>query len=202
MLSKLEIYLTSNLQCFGINITCKNDLKWAKSVLGKSYKQLNTIGCKRGSYHLRGGIERMSRAKEILLDTVLIFAGMGLSVLFVSTDGNGQNPLPVAAEMSVLMAIIAVVSFFFAWVIQSRVFAVFVTIIVIELLFALFSFRAVASSSDAAEILYLLPVVLVAYTLPMVLLTSIGFIRLASSLYRRKVNPVMNNREIMTAPPN
>ncbi|HEY2329360.1 MAG TPA: hypothetical protein VGI63_06060, partial [Verrucomicrobiae bacterium] len=54
-----------------------------------------------------------------------------------------------------------------------------------ELLLVLYSFHLVASSSDAAEILYLLPTVAVIFTLQMVLLTSVGFVRLASSIYCR-----------------
>jgi hypothetical protein len=131
----------------------------------------------------------MTRPQEIILDTALIFVGTGLSVLFVSSDGNGQNPFPVAGQMSIGAVIIGVVSFILARVVRSRLFAAVSTIIIIKLLFVLLAFRAVASSSDAAEILYLLPVVLVVYTLPMVLLASIGFVRLASSIYQRKMKP-------------
>ena len=137
----------------------------------------------------------MSRAKEIVLDTALILVGMGLSVLFISTDGNGQNPLPVIAGMSVGTAVIGVVSFVLGWVIRSRLFAAFATIVITELLFILYSFMAVASSPDAPEILYLLPIVLVVFTLPMVLLAAVGFVRLASCLYHRKATPAAEGHQ-------
>jgi hypothetical protein len=122
----------------------------------------------------------MTASKEILLDTSLVLVGVGLSVLFVSTDGNGQNPIPIAGRMTVGAVIIGVVSFILAKIVRSKMFAIISTIIVTELLLFLWAFWAVASSPDAAEALYLLPIVAAVYTFPMVLLASVGFVRLAS----------------------
>jgi hypothetical protein len=44
----------------------------------------------------------MSCTKKALFDSALIIGGATLSTLFLSTDGNGQNPLPVAAGMLLL----------------------------------------------------------------------------------------------------
>jgi hypothetical protein len=36
----------------------------------------------------------MTHAKKALVDGALILMGAGITILFVSTDGNGQNPVP------------------------------------------------------------------------------------------------------------
>jgi hypothetical protein len=47
----------------------------------------------------------MSPLKRFLIDGTLILAGVAVSTLFVSIDGNGQAPMPVAAGMLMVAAI-------------------------------------------------------------------------------------------------
>ena len=89
---------------------------------------------------------RMSRSKSALLDTGLIVAGAALSALFISTDGNGQNPLPVVAGMLLVVFITGLVSFGLAWFIRSVPFAVMSSVVITDLLFVLYFVSRVAYS--------------------------------------------------------
>ena len=132
----------------------------------------------------------MNQPPKILFDGVLILIGAGISTLFVSTDGNGQNPLPVAAIMLLVVFITGLVSFVLARFVRTVPFAIVASIIITDLLFILYFVCRVAFSQHvhehADEELYLLPVVFIVYTAPTVLLSSIGFGRFASRFYQRK----------------
>ena len=132
----------------------------------------------------------MSRSKSALLDTGLIVAGAALSTLFISTDGNGQNPLPVAAGMLLVVFITGLVSFGLAWFIRSVPFAVMSSVVITDLLFVLYFVGRVAYSQHvhdhAGEEAFLLPIVFVVVSAPTVLLSCIGFGRFASRVYQRK----------------
>ena len=88
----------------------------------------------------------MSRSKSALLDTGLIVAGAALSTLFISTDGNGQNPLPIVAGMLLVVFITGLVSFGLAWFIRSVPFAVMSSVVITDLLFVLYFVSRVAYS--------------------------------------------------------
>jgi hypothetical protein len=141
----------------------------------------------------------MSRTQNAILDAALILGGAGLSTLFVSTDGNGQNPLPVAAEMGLVVLVTGVVSFGLGWLVRSLLLAIVGSATITELAFLLYFVCRVAYGKHlhphAEEELYLLPVVFAVATAPTVLLSSIGFGRVASRVYRR-------GRAEPTAPPN
>jgi hypothetical protein len=132
----------------------------------------------------------MSHSKKALLDTALIVGGAGLSTLFVSTDGNGQNPLPVAAGMLLVVFITGLVSFGLAWFIRTVPLAMTASVIITDLLFVLYFVCRVAFGQrvheHAGEEAFLLPIVFVVVTAPTVLLSSIGFGRFASRIYQRK----------------
>src|SRR5438876_1099820 len=102
----------------------------------------------------------MSRPKKALLDSALIIGGAGLSTLFVSTDGNGQNPLPVAADMLLVVFITGAVSFALAWFVRTIPLAVVASIVITDLLFVLFFVCRIAFSQHvhdhAAEEAFLL----------------------------------------------
>ena len=132
----------------------------------------------------------MSHPKSALIDTALIVGGAGLSTLFVSSDGNGQNPLPVAAGMLLVVLITGLVSFGLAWFVRTTPLAIGASIVVTDVLFVLFFVCRFAFShrtpEHGSEELILLPIVFVVATAPTVLLSSIGFGRFASRIYQRK----------------
>ena len=127
--------------------------------------------------------------KHAIVDTALILGGAGLSTLFVSTDGNGQNPLPVGAGMLLVASITGLVSFALAWRVRSLPLAIVGSAVVTEMGFLLFFVCRVAYGRHlhphADEELYLLPLVFAVVTAPTVLLSSIGFGRVASRVYNR-----------------
>ncbi len=132
----------------------------------------------------------MSRSKSALLDIGLIVAGAALSTLFISTDGNGQNPLPVAAGMLLVVFISGVVSFGLARFVRSMPLAVLASVVITDLLFVLYFVSRVAYSprvhDHAGEEAFLLPLVFIVVSAPTVLLSCIGFGRFAHRFYQRK----------------
>lgn len=132
----------------------------------------------------------MSSLKATSLDSTLVVVGVGLSTLFVSTDGNGQNPLPVAGSMLFVGFITCAVSFILGWFVRTVPLAVVATVIITDLLFVLYFVSRVAFGQHvhdhAAEEAFLLPIVFAVVTAPTVVLSSIGFGRLASRVYQRK----------------
>ena len=141
----------------------------------------------------------MSPIKNAILDTALILSGAGLSTLFVSVGGNRQNPLPVAAGMGLVVLIAGAVSFALGWLVRSLPLAIVGSAAITELAFLLYFVCRVAYGKHvdphAQEELYLLPIVFAVVTAPTVLLSSIGFGRMASRVYRRR-------RAEPCAPPN
>ncbi len=133
---------------------------------------------------------RVHRRTNAILDSALIIVGAGLSTLFVSTDGNGQNPLPVVAAVLVLVFIVGVVSFVLAWLVRDIALAVLASIVITELLFLLYFVCRVAFSrhvhEHVAEELYLLPFVFAVVTAPTILLSSIGIGRFAHRFFQRR----------------
>src|SRR5436190_11378746 len=130
----------------------------------------------------------MAYSKQTLVDIALIFGGACMSILFVSTDGNGQNPIPVAGTISVFVLVTGAVSFFLARFIRSSPFAIISSVIIKDLLIISYAISAAVDSRDphAAEMVTLLPIVVVVATAPTVALCSIGFVRLAHRIYRRR----------------
>lgn len=136
----------------------------------------------------------MSDLKKTVLDVALIVSGAAFTTWFVSTDGNGQPVLPVALNALFMVVIAGVVSFALAWIARTIVFAIASSVVIIYLAFMVFFVWRVASfqhvDEHTPEELYLLPVVFVVYTGPTVLLSCIGFGRLASRLFRRRSSAV------------
>ena len=132
----------------------------------------------------------MSGTKNALVDSALIIGGAGLSTLFVSTDGNGQNPLPVAAGMLLVVLVTGLISFALGWFVRTLPLAMVGSAAITELGFLLYFVCRVAFSKHvhdhASEELYLLPLVFAVVTAPTVLLSSIGFGRLASRVYQKR----------------
>jgi len=131
----------------------------------------------------------MSPRKNAILDTALIVGGAGLSTLFISTDGNGQNPLPVAAAIGLVLLLTGAVSFAIGRMVRSLTLAILGSVAVTELGFLLYFVCRVAYGkhldAHAEEELYLLPLVFAVATAPTILPAAIGFGRIASRIYRR-----------------
>ena len=131
----------------------------------------------------------MSHTKNAVLDVTLILGGAALSTLFVSTDGNGQNPLPVAAGMGLVLLLTGAVSFAIGRVVRSPPLAIAASVAITELGFLLYFVCRVAYGKHldphAEEELYLLPLVFAVATAPTILPAAIGFGRIASRVYRR-----------------
>lgn len=140
----------------------------------------------------------MAHSKKTLVDGALILMGAGMSILFVSTDGNGQNPIPVVGTMLIVVLVTGLVSFFLARLVRSLPLAIIGSIVITDLLFIFYviSYVAYSRKTDphASEMISLLPVVLVVVTAPTVVLSSIGFVRLASRFYQRKTPPTETSK--------
>jgi hypothetical protein len=134
----------------------------------------------------------MSPSKNVLVDAALILTGAGLSILFISTDGNGQNPVPVAGGIMLLVLATGVISFLLARIVRTLPLAIIASAIITDLLFVVYGLNQMNSSRDpyAGEMALLFPIVFVFDTGPTVLLCSIGFGRLASRFWQRRIRPV------------
>jgi hypothetical protein len=132
----------------------------------------------------------MSRTANALVDCILVFGGFGLSTLFIATDGNGQDPVPVAAEMLFVVAVTGAVSFALASIVRTAPLAILASMVVTELVFLLYFVSRIALSAQVYEHpfeeLNLLPFVFAVMTAPIILLSSIGFGRVASRAFRRQ----------------
>lgn len=132
----------------------------------------------------------MSQKQNILLDAALITSGIGTSTFFVSVDGNGQNPLPVAAGLLCVAGITALVSFLLSRLIHNLLVAILATIALTDFLFIAYFINSFAFSrrtpEHGDEELVMLPIVFVVATAPTVILASVGFGRLANRFFRRK----------------
>jgi hypothetical protein len=135
-----------------------------------------------------GIAKRMSGPRNTLLDSALIIGGAGISTLFVSTDGNGQNPLPVAAGMLLVVFVTGFISLVLAKFVRTAPLAIVASATITDLLFVLYLLCRLAFSrhvhEHADEEAFLVPVIFVVETAPTVLLSSIGFGRLANRSYR------------------
>ena len=125
-----------------------------------------------------------------LLDTVFVIGGVGLSTLFISADGNGQNPLPVAAGLLFVVMITGLVSFVVARFVHSTPRSIVVSAISTDVLFVLYFICQFAFSKQVHEHGYeeltMVPIVFVVATAPAVVLSSVGLGRFASRFYRRR----------------
>jgi len=134
----------------------------------------------------------MSPAKNVLVDAALILTGAGLSILFISTDGNGQNPVPVAGGIMLLVLATGVISFLLARIVRTLPLAIIASFLITDMLFIVYGVRSLNSSTDpyAYEAAMMFPIIFMVETAPTVALSSIGFGRLASRFWRRTIRPV------------
>jgi hypothetical protein len=136
--------------------------------------------------------------KKALVDGALILTGTGMSTLFVSTDGNGQNALPVAGGMILIALATGLVSFLLARIVRTVPLSIIASAIITDLLLVWYGLCRLDSSTNpyAGEMAMLFPIVFVVATGPTVLLSSIGFGRLSSRFWRRKIltNPHVSTR--------
>ena len=132
----------------------------------------------------------MTDRKQKILNASLISAGGFATLLFMSRDGNGQNPLPLLIPVGIALLINGIVGCLLGRFIKSRWLASVSTMIITEQVYVLAAmYLTLARASNDphyGEELNMIPVVLVVFTTPMVILSSIGFVRLASSWSRPK----------------
>jgi hypothetical protein len=129
----------------------------------------------------------MAHLIKALVDGALILVGAGISILFISTDGNGRNPVPVAGEMMIVVLGTGVVSFLLAGIVRTLPLAIIASAIITDLLFILYAEGQLNASSDpyAWEAAIMFPIIFVVETGPTVLLSAIGFGRLSRRLWQR-----------------
>jgi hypothetical protein len=131
----------------------------------------------------------MTQRKERLIDTAFIVGGIGMSTLFISIDGNGQNPLPVAGAMLFVAFITFLVSFLVARFVHSVPLSIATSAVVTDVLFVIYFVCLFAFSQrvpeHGSEELVLFPIVFVVATAPAVIFSSIGFGRIASSIFSK-----------------
>ena len=138
--------------------------------------------------------------KQLLLDLGFILTGIALSVLFVSAD-NAESPLAALIQMLFFVAVTAVVSCPIARFTTNKLVAVFTSILITDLSFTLLLIvpELLSPHADPHEhqaMLSLWPIFAAVYTAPLVVFCSLGFVRLATRLYRRSEGAVLQLQEI------
>jgi len=130
----------------------------------------------------------MARPNNTLVDGALILTGAGISTLFVTTDGNGRNPVPVAEEMMILVLFIGLVSFLLARIVRTIPLAIIASVIITDMLSILWGEHQLRSFQGpyADEAIMMFPIIFLVETAPAVLLSSVGFGRLASRFWRNR----------------
>lgn len=137
----------------------------------------------------------MSRLSFSSAKPDLALAGLGffITTAFVSTDGNGQNPIPVAIIMLMVATITCLVSFLLASVVRTLALAIIATIVVTDLLFVTYFMYRVTLREHVdrhvAEEAFLVPIVFAIVTAPLVVLCSIGFGRIANRFFQTPQEP-------------
>ncbi|MGA2541509.1 MAG: hypothetical protein ABSG78_08080 [Verrucomicrobiota bacterium] len=126
------------------------------------------------------------------MDAALILTGAGMSILFISTDGNGQNPVPVARGIMFLVLVTGLISFLLARIVRTLPLAIIASFLITDMLSVLYGVRSLNSSTDpyAYEAAMMFPIIFVVATGPTVLLSSIGFGRLAGRFWQKRIRPV------------
>ena len=119
----------------------------------------------------------------------LAIAGFGIvaSTVFLLTDGNGQNPIPVFMAMAFVALASGVLSFAIAKFVPTVPLAVCATIVTTDMAFLFYFYYSFASSQHdsrhALEEFNLVPIVFTVVTAPTVVLSSIGFGRIANRCF-------------------
>ena len=137
-------------------------------------------------------MQRKIVAKHLLLDSLFILLGVGLSILFVCADGNGKSFLSVLPPMLLFVAITASISFATARLVRTTPLAVTLSVALTDLVLVSIVivpelFSPTRDNHELREMLFLWPFVLVVFTAPMVALSSLGFVRFAARFWQRRV---------------
>jgi len=134
--------------------------------------------------------------KKALLDVACIVIGAGISIFFVSGSGNGQNPVPVAGEIAIVVLANGLVSFLIARFVTKLPVAIIESAILTNILFIVYSVRDLAyNSSDkyAGEAALMFPTIFTVSAAPTIVLGSIGFGRMAGRFWRKSAPSVKKN---------
>ena len=123
----------------------------------------------------------MKQSKEIPLDCTLILLGAVLSGLMIGLSDHGQAALSVTWDMMQLVAFNGLVSFLIARLVRSNFLAILGSVIITIMLIELWGLWSMERSTDkyVAEMGPRIATLALVYTLPMCVLGSIGFVRLA-----------------------
>jgi hypothetical protein len=137
-------------------------------------------------------VQRKTGAKNLLLDSVFILLGVGLSILFVCTDGSGKPFLSVLLSMLLFVAITASISFATARLMRTTPLAIVLSValtdlVLISIVILPDLFSPAHDNHEHREMLFVWPFVLVVFTAPMVALSSLGFVRLAARFWQRRM---------------
>jgi hypothetical protein len=135
----------------------------------------------------------MAKPKKVLVDGALILIGAGISILFISMDGNGQNPVPVTVGIMIVVLVTGAVSFLLARFIHSLLFAIIASAIITDLLCIVYCVRDLAYHSKdeyAGEAALMIPIIFTVAAAPTLLLSAVGFGRLASRFWSKRTPPV------------
>ncbi len=131
----------------------------------------------------------MDYLKKALCDGAFILLGAGATLPFVSMDGNGQNPIPVAGETLIVVLVNGLISFLSARFIGELLYAIVASVILTDLVFVVYDVLYFAYSSTdkyAGEAASMVPLIFTVETAPTVLLSAIGFGRLASRFWQKR----------------
>lgn len=132
--------------------------------------------------------------KSALLDGALIVFGAVFSILFAAASSNGQNVVPIAMGILLVVCVTCLVSFAVAWLVRFIPIAVVASIVITDLPFVLYMVFRVAygervNNSHAAEEAFLLPIVFIIVTAPAVLSSAMVFGRIANRIYQKRPTP-------------
>jgi hypothetical protein len=127
--------------------------------------------------------------KEIIIDATLIVAGGALSGVIIGSTGEGQGGLQVLRGILQLLVLVGLVSSLIAWLLRRNVIAVLASIsvnIIAVALFAVWPIAYRATDRYVAEMGPLIVIISVVYALPVIVLSTIGCVRLVNSAFRQR----------------
>ena len=90
----------------------------------------------------------MAHPKKALVDVALVLIGAVISIIFISKDGNGRDPVPVTGEMMIVVLVAGTVSFLLARLVRDLPLAIIASAIITDSLFSLYGVCGLITSRD------------------------------------------------------
>lgn len=123
-------------------------------------------------------------------DQLLILGGIALSALLVSANSKVQGALRAIPILLMLALITGSVCLLVARLIRTRLLAILVSVVIVEVLLVLFAVSQASnhwkSGDHAEEELAMVPMLLILVTAPTVVLAAVGFCRIASRFFQER----------------